>query len=180
MKIVLATPLYPPESGGPAMYIKELARRLSGRNRVSIVAYANWPEQIEGVAIVSVSKRSLLPWRLVAYFAALSRAARTADYIYAENGASVELPAPLVSFIFGRKLILHRGDQAAHARAKNHPVLGLIERLAGTRAQTVITDIPLARPEILPFGPRPEEDLRAFERSWQEHLKQLEAIFTHA
>ena len=34
MKILLATPLYPPEIGGPATYTKELAEQLKNKHNL--------------------------------------------------------------------------------------------------------------------------------------------------
>ena len=96
MKIVLATPLYPPEIGGPATYVKELAERLRDKHEIVIVAYASTSEKIEGTTLITVSKRRRLPVRLLKYTYVLWKAARDADVIYVQNAVAAGLPAVIV------------------------------------------------------------------------------------
>jgi Glycosyl transferase 4-like domain len=180
MKIVLATPLYPPEIAEPAPYVKELAKRLTKLHEVTVVAYARLPEAVPGLRIIAVDKRRLLLVRLLAYFFALLRAARRADLVYAMNGASVELPAIFATFFIGRPFVFHVGDTAAHERAKRSRILRFIERSAFSRAKRVLNDSPGARPEIIPLEPFPAEKMTAYERSWQAHIDVLEDTFSHA
>lgn len=180
MRIVLATPLYPPEIAEPAPYMKELARRLSPKHSVTVVAYTRLPETVSGVRIVAVDKRRPVFLRLPAYFFALLQAARTADIVYAMNGASVELPVAFTSFIFKRPIIIRIGDTAAHARTRTRWLPSVIERLAFKRAKRVIDDSPLARPEVLPLESFPNEKFSAYELSWDVHTRLLEDIFRHA
>lgn len=180
MKIVLATPLYPPDIAEPAPYVKELAKRLSTRHEVTIVAYAHLPEQVPGVRIVAVQKRHMLPVRLFFYMLALWRVARTTDILYIQNGASVELPAVLVKFFLPVPLFIRIGDSAAHARATESALLGYIERFARQFSSDVLVDTLPKKPEILPFEPRPTEKLASYEAAWGEHLHALENKFAHA
>jgi len=147
MRIVIATPLYPPEIAGPAPYIKELARRLSKDTEVTIVAYARLPEQVPGVHIIAVDKRRPLPLRLFAYLRALARAARDADAIYAINGASVELPVLIVSFFSRTPLFFGIGDRVAHERAKKRLLFLFLERIAFARSRGMISKFPWPRPK---------------------------------
>ncbi|TSC68923.1 MAG: hypothetical protein G01um101456_432 [Parcubacteria group bacterium Gr01-1014_56] len=178
MKIVLLSSLYPPDIAEPAPYIKELAKRLSTEYEVTVVAYSNFPEKVGGVHVVAVSKRRPLPIRLAVYFFALLRAARGADVLYAENGASVELPAAVVAWLTRTPLVLHLGDTAAHARARG--ILRGIERFAARRATRVLTEMPLSKPEILPFNSAPITEIQAYDRSWAEHMAELTGLFAHA
>lgn len=180
MKIILATPLYPPDVAEPAPYVKELAKRLAdGAHEVTIVAYARLPEKVPGVHIVATNKHKPLPVRLIWYTWMLWRAARTADVVYAQNGASVELPAGLVTFFMRCSFIIRIGDSAAHERATTRPLLQRIERFAFKRARTIITDTPAPRPEILPFGPAPTVAQTAYQKSWEKHVDHLLKIFQH-
>lgn len=180
MRIVIATPLYPPEIAEPAPYIKELAKRLARSHDVAIVAYTRLPEKVPGVKIIAIDKRRPLLLRLFAYFRALRHAAKRADVIYAENGAAIELPAGLVSLFGKQSLVMHIGDSAAHERAQTNFKLRSIERFAHSRAREIIADSPLPKPEILPLEPSPVDKLAAYERSWSAHLDKLEEIFGHA
>lgn len=180
MRIVLATPLYPPDTEDPAPYVKELARHLASQHIITIVTYGRLPENVPGVQIVAVNKRRPLPLRLIAYTMALRRVARDADVLYAQNGPSTELPAGLVALVTRTPLVMHIGDPVAHEHAATHPLLRLIERFAFSRAQAVITDSPLPRPEILPLEPEPVAAQDAHRVSWEMHLRTLENTFTHA
>jgi hypothetical protein len=170
MKILLATPLYPPDVAQPAPYTKELASRLAqaGHDVVAVV-YGRLPEPVAGVRIVGVDKRQALPARLWDFYRTLSREAREADIIVAENGPSVELP---LLFVRGR-IVLHVGDRAALGKG------GVLAALARWRAAHVVTDMPPERPEILPFVPRPDAALAHYEQSWTTHLAHLQTLFIH-
>ncbi len=177
MRIVIASPLYPPDIAEPARYVKELAKRLAGLNTVEVVTYGTLPELILGVTITAVSKRQPLPMRLLRYTIALFRAVRTADVIYVQNGPSVELPLSLVGLFTRTHIIFHIADTAADARTKENVLLKFVQRLA-TRKAHIVRGMPHVRPEIYPFKPRPTEAFAAYEKSWDLHLAALREI-TH-
>lgn len=81
MRLVIATPLYPPEIGGPATYAKLLEEGLPGKG-------------IE-VELVKFSEVRHLPKiiRHIAYFRRVLKAARVADAVLALDPVSVGLPA---------------------------------------------------------------------------------------
>ncbi len=113
MKIILATPLYPPEIGGPATYIKELAERLRDKHEIVIVAYASTSEKIAGTKLVTVSKRRPLPIRLLKFTYVLYKAARGADVIYVQNAVAAGLPAVIVKLLTGVPVVIKFvGDEA--------------------------------------------------------------------
>lgn len=179
MRIVIATPLYPPDIALPAPYVKELARRLSTTHEVTVVTYGHYPEVIPGVRILAMSKRYPLPLRLVAFFLLLMRALKGADTLIIENGPSVELPAGVLARITSVRLIMHLGDVAAHERAQVSSLLGRIERFAQKHAQAVLSDIPKPAPEILPFGDPDLASFKEYEASWNTHLAKVEAVLSH-
>lgn len=175
MKLVLATPLYPPDIAAPASYSKELAEQLSKEAEVTVVTYGRFVEPVAGVRMVTVDKRHRLPVRLARYTRALYREARRADVLYTENGPSVELPALIVSFLTDTRIVFHLGDPLARERASGSTHLRGLERGLRRRAASVIEDSPLTRPEIIPFQPRPESGERAYAASWQTHLEEVRA-----
>lgn len=177
MKIVIATPLYPPDIEETAAYVKELARRLSLEHFVTIVAYGAIPEEVPSVRIVVVSKRLPILLRLIAYTFALMREARRANLIYAQNGASVELPSAIATLITRTPLIMHTADPRAYQAAHQNLLRFLVQRSVYWLARVVVTDMPLPKPEILPFGP--PANTAAFEESWKQHSQLLAASFTH-
>lgn len=175
MKIVLASPLYPPDIAEPAPYIKELARRLAPRHEVVIVAYGRLPEPLTGVRIRTVDKRLPLPARLFLFAIALWQESRGA-LLYAQSGASVELPAAVTGWRNCR-LIIGASDTRAQAHAERSLVFGTIARLAHRRAAATIHEIPPPRPEVLPFAPYPAERLDAWDRSWTDHVHMIETRY---
>lgn len=179
MKIVVATPLYPPDIAPPAPYVKELAKRLATRHIVTIVAYAHIPELVENVTIVPIDKRQPLLARLFGFTRALMREAKNADVIFVMNGASVELPAILLSLMSSTPWILGIADLVADGQSEKRFSLHLIDRIARAHAKKTLTEFPLPRPEILPLEAYPEAELQAYEESWQHHLEILEETFCH-
>lgn len=180
MKIALLSPLYPPDIGEPAPYVKELAKRLAGRHEITIITYGRSPEKVPGARVVAVNKYYPLPLRLIAYFAALWRNARTADVIYAQNGPSVELPLALAALLSKSPLVMRLGDIPAHEYARRNPLRRLIEKSALGQARRVIADTPLKRPIIWPLEDFPAPALAAWNASWNTHLELLENIFKDA
>lgn len=113
MKIVLATPLYPPEIGGPATYIKELAYKLRDEHEVTIVAYASTSEKVPGTTLITISKRRPLPVRLIKFTLVLWKTARNADVIYVQNAVAAGLPAAIVRLFTKKPVVLKFvGDEA--------------------------------------------------------------------
>ena len=172
MRILIATPLYPPEVADAAVYAKELSRRLSKDHEVTVVAYTHLPEELPGVRVIAVEKRQPRFARLRAFRKALAREAASADAVIALNGASVELP--IVATVLSKPLILVLADTNAHARA------GLLERLARARARAVVGSVPAPKPEILPLEPEPTDALAAWDATWQHHVSALTSLFAHA
>ena len=99
MKILIATGLYPPESGGPATYSKLLAERLPALGfDVSVLPFR----------VVRHLPKIL---RHIAYFFKI--VFRSADIVYAQDTVSVGLPAALACLLTGRKFIVRvPGDYA--------------------------------------------------------------------
>jgi glycosyltransferase involved in cell wall biosynthesis len=121
MKIVLATPLFPPEIGGPATYTKELAERLVGKHAVTIVAYASTSEKVPGARLVTVDKRRPLPLRLLKFFLVLFKEAKGADVIYVQNAVAAGIPAVLVGKLRGVPVVLKFvGDEAWERATQLH------------------------------------------------------------
>jgi glycosyltransferase involved in cell wall biosynthesis len=93
MRIILATPVYPPEVGGPATYTVELAERLRGQHEVVIVAYADNAQAVPSTNLIAISKQLSLLTRLWRYYRVLKREAKKADLIYVQNAVASGLPA---------------------------------------------------------------------------------------
>jgi len=101
MHILLATPLFPPDSGGPSTYANLLVDELPKRGiEVTLLKFGEVRHLPPGV-------------RHVAYFLKCISRARGTDAIYALDPVSVGLPASLAAMILGKKFILRvPGDYA--------------------------------------------------------------------
>lgn len=118
MKIVIATPLFPPDIGRPAEYVKELAKRLAGRCSVTVVAYGSLPEQVPGAKVVTVPKNWPIPLRMVAFTWRLWRELKGAQAVWVCDGASVGLPSATAARLRGIPMIRHMLMDEAAERVK--------------------------------------------------------------
>jgi len=101
MKILIATGLYPPESGGPATYTKLLEDRLPARGcAVFVLPFKTVRHLPRGV-------------RHAVYFFKCFARARAADIVYAQDTVSVGFPAVLAAMVAGKKFVVRvPGDYA--------------------------------------------------------------------
>ena len=113
MKILFATPLFPPEIGGPATYTKEITEKLKKDHKITILAYANNPVSIEGIELITISKQKPLPCRLFKYFLEIRRLAKQVDIIHAQNAVASGLPAVLAGHSRKKPVVIRFvGDEA--------------------------------------------------------------------
>lgn len=94
MKVLVATPMYPPELGGPATRTKLLEEKL--------------PEHGIEVAVVSFGSIRWLPWgvRHGVFFIRLLQKGRSADVLLAQDAASVGLPTVLAGKLLRKPVVL--------------------------------------------------------------------------
>jgi len=119
MKIIVATPLFPPEIEAIASYSKDIARHLKDKYQVQILTYAGQIEAVEGLEIFTINKRQLIFFRIWQYFIKLLKLAKQADLIYVQNSVAVSLPAILVKIITGKKVIINFIEDEAWKRARH-------------------------------------------------------------
>lgn len=113
MRIVLATPLVPPEIGGPATYLKKLISLMKDEHELVVVAYARTAEKLPGTTLHTVSKARPLTIRLLKFFFVLYRESKGADVIYVQNAVAAGLPSMLVGKLRRIPVILKFvGDEA--------------------------------------------------------------------
>lgn len=167
MRIVLATPLYPPDIADPAPYTYELAKRLTGQHEVIVVTYGRIPEELPGVQVRTVDKRLPNYSRAWHFYKALQSVLPTADILYIQSGISAELPA---LFVRHTARVFWRNS----AEPKHQSLLRKIVKYLITRNATIVgASDTLARPEILPLVPRPDTALVAWENAWQKEISQF-------
>jgi glycosyltransferase involved in cell wall biosynthesis len=121
MIILIATGLYPPESGGPATYSKLLSDKL--------------PALGFEVRVLPFSTVRHLPkvLRHMAYFVACLRQARGAQILYAQDPVSVGLPAYLAALLLGKKFMVRLGGDYAWEQARQR--FGVKDELDGFQAK---------------------------------------------
>lgn len=186
MKIVLATPIYPPEIGGPATYTKELCERIHQNHNVTVVAFTDSKEVFPGTQLLVVSKNQPLPIRLIKYFFAVWKASRGADIIYVQNAMASGLPVALVSMLRHIPFVLKFVGDEAWERATQlrltakkledflrQPggnlrirLMMLIQRFVLRRANVVTTPSAYLREEIIKaYGVRPDRAITNYNAS---------------
>jgi glycosyltransferase involved in cell wall biosynthesis len=104
MKIVIATPAFPPEIRDDAMHLFDLAERLAKEHVVHVVTYGSTYLPVEGVSVSCVDRATPLLKRIRAFTKTLKEACKDADVLY----------------LYGTGLI---GLSALHARRKGSPRL---------------------------------------------------------
>ncbi len=203
MRILLVTPLYPPDISEPAPYVKELAKRLSKEHTVTILTYGHVPETVPHVAIISIEKSNILPVRLFHFLRTLLQCVRHTDIVYAQNGPSVELPLLVMTFLSDAKIFFRLGDDVPLRHSLTRPLLRYLITRTLRRAyhvvahekdndtmKTLLSPIstshysivsrPQARPEILALKPYPADALHSFDESWEKHTTEIVSLFEHA
>lgn len=101
MKILIATPLYPPEIGGPATYVKFLEEHLPKHNFI--------------LEVVKFGEVKRLPYgiRHVVFFFKVFNRGKDADIIYALDPLGVGVPAGLAAKFLRKRFFLRiAGDRA--------------------------------------------------------------------
>jgi len=175
MHVLICSPLYPPDIESTALHVKELAQRLSAKHSVTVLTYGSYPEHIDGVTIQAIPKDLPLLQRMTRYTIALFRISSTADCIYTENGASVELPILLVALIRRKKILFHMGDTRSTQAARTHLFRGALQKFVALLSCDVIHTSPPARPEIIPFLPLPVQEFEIYNTSWDEYITLCES-----
>lgn len=101
MRILLATPLYPPDMGGPATYSALLARELPREGiNVVLVPFSSVRHLPKGIS------HAVYTWHVF-------RGARDVDIVYAQDPISVGLPSCIAAFLRRKTFVLKVvGDQA--------------------------------------------------------------------
>lgn len=115
MKILIATPLYPPEIGGPATYTKFLEENL--------------PKQDFELIILKFSEVRRFPYiiRHIVYFFKVLRQGKNVDIIYALDALGAGVPAGLAAKFLRKRFFLRiAGDRAWETASQK---FGIVESL---------------------------------------------------
>ncbi|MBP9850849.1 MAG: glycosyltransferase family 4 protein [Candidatus Peribacteraceae bacterium] len=113
MRIILATGIFPPDIGGPATYVRGVARELTARgDSVTVITYGAQQgyEKPEGYAVVSVGKHGGPLARWMRYRKELIAHGKDADYVCAFTSISAGVPLLLSSLKTPTKVLRLGGD----------------------------------------------------------------------
>ena len=119
MKVILATPLYPPEIEDISLYCKELTKHLKDDNQFRVLAYANQVESDKDVDVVIIDKHQPLFIRLVKYTWKLFKMSKQADLIYVQNAVAAGLPAIIVKSITKIPVLVNFAEDESWKRSTN-------------------------------------------------------------
>ena len=144
-KVLIATPLYPPDAGGPATYAKKLTDFLPGAGIDTDLAYFGDVRHLPKVI------------RHTAYFVRMLRKGYSNDIIFAQDPVSVGFPAALAALVLRKKFLLKIvGDYAWEQSTQRYGVsdaldvfvhmtyglptasLRMIQRFSARRAHRII------------------------------------------
>ena len=123
MKILLATPIFPPEIGGPATYSYEISRRLMKKGHdVRVVTFADTKPNVEDVEVIPVRLNygflGSLRRQLWLFFTIL-RAARGVDLLYAQGAVVVGLCSLIAGKLLKKPVIVKFVGDVAWEQAAN-------------------------------------------------------------
>ena len=119
MKILLTTPLYPPEIADIAVYSKKLAEKLSIIHEVSLLTYANHPLKTDAFLLRYALKNQHVFKRIVDYIKILWSEVVRNDIIILQTGTSAAFPAFIISKIKSKKIIFRFFEDESIERKKN-------------------------------------------------------------
>jgi glycosyltransferase involved in cell wall biosynthesis len=170
MKILIATGLYPPESGGPATFAKLVADKLGPAYDITVVPFATvrqYPKLI----------------RHVVYFYRLWRAGSQADVLLALDPVSVGLPARCVAAVRNLPFIVRLGgDYAWEQGRQRFGVTCSLDEFANQKSlplgvrflQAIQTSVVKAADRVI----APSEYLKSIIARWGISPEKIEVIYS--
>ncbi len=170
MKLVIATPLYPPEIGGPATYVKLLEEGL--------------PKRGIGVSVVKFGEVRYLPKliRHYVYYRRVLAAARGADAVLALDPVSVGLPAMKAAQKAGKPFVVKVvGDYAWEQGTQRFGVKQNLDEFVRTpqksffvrRMQRVQTLVAQSAAQVIV----PSEYLKGIVTAWGISSQKIQVIY---
>src|SRR6185312_2769187 len=170
MKIFLATPLYPPQSGGPATYAKLLVDELPKRGiDVQLVKFGDVRHLPPGI-------------RHAAYFFNCISAGHNANLIYALDPVSVGLPASLAAKVLGKKFILRvPGDFAWEQGRQRFGVTDELDEFQNKKYGRKVERLRRIQQRVANRAAKivvPSEYMRRIVSGWASDASKIEVIYS--
>ena len=118
MKILISTPLFPPEIAYPAKFSKKFARHLvSCGYDVVVATFSDFPEKIENVEIIHVKKSNHLILRLLKFYFLMMQKIKNQDLVILKQAGFSSFITLLVCRLYKVKTILKLKEDEAQIRA---------------------------------------------------------------
>lgn len=121
MRIILATGIFYPEIGGPALLVKKLAEEFSKKNhQVVVITYGQINQESASAAyqLIKICRRSKI-FNYFRYFLALLKTAKKNDLVLVFDTFSAALPVAIVSFFRGFRFFIRLGGDFLWETAVN-------------------------------------------------------------
>lgn len=118
MKILIATPLFPPEIGGPATYVFNLAQKLAQKGvEVLVISFGHtpnllWERNQDGFEKITVPLKMAKGLRHFSFFQQVLQNGHNYDLIYIHDLWSVGLPTRLANIFLKKPLIVRLGGDS--------------------------------------------------------------------
>jgi glycosyltransferase involved in cell wall biosynthesis len=106
MKLLIVTPIFPPEIGGPATYVHELCERLHSKHYIDVVTFGNTAQKVKGVSIKNVKLKNGPFGRQFNLLKAILNKSKDVDLIYSQGPFVVGLMSYVVSRIRRKPLAI--------------------------------------------------------------------------
>ena len=129
MRIVLATGIYPPDTGGPASYTQALSVWLRERgDTVTVICYSDKP----GDDVVRITRQGSVMSRYWRYAKAVYHAAKKADIIYLQGPVSEGFPGTVAAMIAGKPTVMKIVGDYAWEQAQQKGESALLDEFLQT------------------------------------------------
>jgi hypothetical protein len=174
MKILILSPLFPPDTGAPASYVKELATTVAQKHETTLLIYGYLPEAVESVSIQAIDKRSSLPVRLFLFTKSLL-AQKNYDLLLVNNAPSIELPLFFVLLFKRMSFVLIESDPRA-LKVSDRGWYGWLHTQIKKRAKKSIVlndEASYRKAELLPFVTFDETRETKRKLWWHTHSQEL-------
>jgi len=129
MNILIVTPIFPPQIGGPATYVWELVKRLKKKHNITIVYFGSKRKKIAKATLILISTTKNTLSRQSRLFASVFSHSKHADVVYIQGALIVGLTAMLAAKLRCKKTLLKFvGDEVWETAVNHHKTTLSLEK----------------------------------------------------
>lgn len=130
MKLLITTPIFPPEVRGPATYVWNLSRKLAERgDQVVIITFTPSPQKLSGARIISVPQSGNFLTRQSRLFTAIFKEGKATDLIYSQGADVVGLASVVAGKLLHKKVVIKFVGDLSVELARDNNKMGFSLRL---------------------------------------------------